>query len=308
MTFNPSRITGLLPAWCLAMFMGMSPAHAEPVVLASIKPLALIAEAVAGEEVRIDTLLPAGASPHDYPLRISDVRRLQAADVVLWVGPELESFLQRPLRAVPVSRQLEAQRLPGIHWPSQTDDNAHGHDQHHDHHQHDHLHERDPHIWLDPENAVVIARALAARLVEIKPEATAVFQANTERFASDMARLDKQLAVDMKRLEGKGFAVYHEGYAHFVERYGLHQLAHVTFTPERRPGARHMHHLRQQLRDNAECLFAEPYYDMRLANELARELDLRMGLLDPLGSQDVASYQQLLVNLAEAFSACLELE
>jgi zinc transport system substrate-binding protein len=265
--------------------------------MASIKPLALIAEAVTGDRAEVDTLLPDSASPHDYPLRVSDVRRLQAAAVVLWVGPELESFLQRPLRSVSAEKQLQAGQLPGVTWPSVEQ----GHrDQGHQHH-----HERDPHLWLNPLNAVVIARALAERMVVVDPAGAEVFRANAEQFAADIRLLDKQLMTDMESLQGRGFAVYHEGYAHFVERYGLRQLAHVTFTPERRPGARHMHQLRQQLRGNADCLFAEPYYDMRLAQDLARELDLRLGLLDPLGSNETTSYHQLLENLSRALSACL---
>jgi zinc transport system substrate-binding protein len=315
-----------------AFLAAPGPALALDGVTASIKPVHSLVAGVMRGVGEPDLIVKGNASPHTYALRPSEAATLEKAKVIFWIGHDMEAFLDKALDSLAGNaRIVELAEVDGVtllpfreggafeahedeeEHAGHGHDHDHGHDDDHAGHAeqdgHDHAHgEHDMHFWLDPENAVVIARALAARLVEIKPEATAVFQANTERFASDMARLDKQLAVDMKRLEGKGFAVYHEGYAHFVERYGLHQLAHVTFTPERRPGARHMHHLRQQLRDNAECLFAEPYYDMRLANELARELDLRMGLLDPLGSQGVASYQQLLVNLAEAFSACLELE
>ena len=62
-------------------------------MVTSIKPLALIAQEIAGDKVSVENLLPVKASPHDYPLRVSDIRRLQDADLVLWVGPSLETFL-----------------------------------------------------------------------------------------------------------------------------------------------------------------------------------------------------------------------
>jgi zinc transport system substrate-binding protein len=85
----------------------------------------------------------------------------------------------------------------------------------------------------------------------------------------------------------------------------LRQLNYVTFTPEQKPGARHMTELRQQLAKDGKCLFLEPYNDMTSARELARELNLKIGSLDPLGGQNTTSYTQLMEQLAAAFVACL---
>ncbi len=283
-----------LGVFCLTLMLAL-PVQAELQVLASIKPLGLIAEAVAGDSAQVRVLLPASASPHDYPLRASDMRLLEAADLVVWVGPELESFLQRPLRGVPGQRQLTLQTLSGLVWP----EGSHGH-RHGDHH-----HERDPHLWLNPHNAVVVAASLASSMADLDPDNAEVYRANSRHFAEEMEALDTQLRQAMSPLADRGFAVYHDAYGHFVSRYGLLQLGHVTVTPERRPGARHLHRLRGQLRDNAVCLFAEPHYDMRMVEDLARELRLRVGTLNPLGDQEVTSYRQLMENLAADFSACL---
>lgn len=281
----------------LALLMA-APAQAKLQVLASIKPLALIAQEVAGDQADVITLLPITASPHDYPLKMSDHKRLRSADLVLWVGPELESFLARPLANLPANKLLTSYHLNGLHWPEVAASD--------DHHHSNHAHAgKDPHLWLDPRNAVLISQVLAARLSQLQPESAALFHANALRFAASVQLLDQQLAQQLVPVKAVGFAVYHEGYGHFVGRYGLHQVAYVTYTPERRPGAKHLQELREVLAEEGKCLFMEPYYRAQGMDEMAKTLNLRIGLLDPIGEQQVSSYQQLLQQLSQSFLTCL---
>jgi zinc transport system substrate-binding protein len=276
------------------MFLSLAPAaQAKPLVLSSLKPLTLIAQEITGSAADVDTLLPATASHHNYPLKMSDHARLQKADVILWVGPELESFLQKPVANLSSAKIVTAYGLAGMNWPIEPAE------------VHDHHHEHDPHLWLDPRNAILVAQALTAKLAQVDAANTAQYRANLALFVTKVTKLDQKLQVSLKPLAGVGFAVYHEGFGHFVGRYGLKQLDYVTFTPEQKPGARHMHQLREKLAKEGKCLFLEPYNDMQSARALAQELHLNLGTLDALGTQGAATYQQLLEQMAEAFSACL---
>ena len=291
----PRSVVRLLPLLLfLILFVG-APVRAELTVLASIKPLGLIVEEVVGERGQVDTLLQGSASPHNYAMRVSDMQRLQAADVVVWVGPEMETFLVRSLKRVPAERLVEAQKLPGVGWPG-NDAAPHGAHE-------GHFHQRDPHIWLNPHNGALIAEAVAKRLGELDPEGREYYRRNAVDLNERLQDLDRELRERMQPLSGLGFAVYHEGYRHFVDRYGLTQLGHVTFGPEQRPGARHLHRLRQSLAQ-AHCLFLEPYYDTGLAEELADDLGLQVGQLDPLGLGS-SSYPQLLEAMGQSFLDCL---
>lgn len=283
----------LLIVSCLST--GVFPAfvQAEPRILASIKPLALIAQEIVGTEMEVDTLLPITASPHDYPLKMSDHRRLREAGLVIWVGSELESFLNKPLRNLAAEHVMGVYDLPGIQWPEEGVAGEHNH------------RGRDPHLWLNPQNAVVIAEALVVRLAGLAPEKSAIFATRLAEFVKSMEALDMQLQAQMRPLQARGFAVYHEGYAHFVARYGLRQLGYVTYTPERRPGAKHTHELHQILEQEGVCLFSEPYQERANLQELAKELDLRLAQLDPIGGSQVKSYKKLLEEMGQAFSACL---
>ena len=274
------------------------PAQAKLQVLASIKPLALIAQEVAGDQADVTTLLPITASPHDYPLKMSDHRNLRSADLVLWIGPEMESFLARPLSNLPARKLITSYQLSGLNWPELEQDEGH----HHSNHAHT---GRDPHLWLDPRNAALIAQALATRLAQLQPESAPLFHANAQQFAASAHQLDQQLAQQLALVKDVGFAVYHEGYGHFVGRYSLHQVAYVAYTPERRPGAKHLKELREVLAKEGKCLFMEPHYKAQGMEEMALTLNLRIGLLDPIGDQRVSSYQQLLQQLGQSFLTCL---
>jgi len=269
---------------------------AKPLVLSSLKPLTLIAQEITGTTAAVDTLLPATASHHNYPLKMSDHARLQKADVILWIGPALESFLQKPVANLPAAKVITAYELGGMNWPRESLLQG-ATDGHH--------HEHDPHLWLDPRNAIVVAQALTTTLTQVDAANATQYRANLAIFITKVTALDQKLQASLKPLAGVGFAVYHEGFGHFVSRYGLHQLDYVTFTPEQKPGARHMHQLRKKLAKEGKCLFLEPFNDMQSARELAQELHLNLGTLDALGTQGAASYLQLLEQMAGAFSACL---
>ena len=280
----------------LALLFVAAASHAKPVVLSSLKPLTLIAREIAGTSADVDTLLPATASHHDYPLKTSDYGRLKNADLVLWVGPELESFLQKPLANLAPAKVITAYDLKGINWPTENHvADAQG----------GHQHEHDPHLWLDPRNAIVVATALAGKLAQIDAANKKQYEGNLRLFVVKMTKLDEKLQLLLKSVAGVGFAVYHEGFSHFVSHYGLHQLDYVTFTPEQKPGARHLLQLREALMKEGKCLFLEPYKDTQSARDLALELHLRIGELDALGVRGEPTYEQLLEQMADAFSACL---
>ncbi|MFC3114937.1 zinc ABC transporter substrate-binding protein [Cellvibrio fontiphilus] len=290
----------LLVLSILSLCITAKHAVAKPQVLASIKPLALIAREVAGDLAQVDTLLPVTASAHDYPLKMSDHRRLQDADLVLWVGAELESFLARPLAKLPAHKVMTSYQLEALFWPEMSE---HDH-QHTSQDQHQHA-GRDPHIWLDPRNAAVIARELALRLGALEPAAAAQFTHNAERFSASLLALDARLAGQLAPVKELGFAVYHEGYSHFVSHYGLHQLAYFTLVPERRPGAKHLQELRSVLAREGVCLFLEPYHNTQSLEDMARKMNLRLGWLDAIGTEAISSYQLLMENLGQSFLTCL---
>lgn len=286
----------------LVLMFGLlaGPAYAKTSeVVVTIKPLQLIAQEIASDDIRITTLLPLTASPHQYPLKASDYRLLSRADAVVWVGPELESFLAKAVsRREGVSLSLYA--LEGLSWPV-IDQDEHDHS-----HNHTSGHAgKDPHIWLDPENAVVIANAMAELFSQLSPHQSELIRARANDFTDRMKSLTRDLDSTLQPVSSKGFAVYHEGFAHFVSRFQLHQLGYITLTPEQRSGAKHLAVLEELVKQEGVCVFQEPYADIKQVTRLADKYRLGVGTLDALGINDVENYSDLIANMASDLLTCL---
>lgn len=296
--FRP--LVALLFAGCMA------PAAADVRLLASVKPLQLIAAAVQDGAGSPEVLLPPGASPHHYALRPSDVRALREATLFYWIGPDLEAFLPRVLdgRRQP---SLAVQELPGLqlrHFASETE--AHGDE-------HDHAHRPgslDAHLWLLPANARLIAARMASDLAGADPASAARYQANLAAFEARLDDLDRRLKARLEKLAGKPYFVFHEAYDYFEAAYGLDHAGVFSVSPDVPPGARQVAAMRQRLQEaGPTCVFSEPPLQPRLAQTLSAGLPVRLAELDPLGSGvpvGPQGYEQLLEGLGEGLAGCLE--
>ncbi len=296
--FAPAAV---LRAGLISLLLSCAPYAAATTVLSSIQPLQLIAQSVLGEHGEAQVLLPAGASPHQYTLRPSDMRAVQAADLLFWVGPELESFLPKVLerRSKPSTALLHVQGMRLKHFAEAKAEE--------DHHEHDHSHDSlDPHFWLDPHNAQQIAAVMAEQLSNLDPANAAAYQANAARFSQALKAADAQLRERLAKLKNKPYLVFHQGYDYFEAHMGLKAQGVFVFTPEVQPGARHLHELRQRLKAvGAACIFSEPPQVPRTLHSLGEDLPVRFGQLDPLG-QDSANFVALYQNLGSELASCLE--
>ncbi|MFR9720592.1 zinc ABC transporter substrate-binding protein ZnuA [Aeromonas diversa] len=272
-------------------------------VLATLKPIAFIAAAITRDVAEPEVLLPTGASPHDFALRPSDLRRLKEADLVIWVGPELESFLVKPL--ADQQSVLTLLTLPGLPVHRYAEGEAHDHDEHDGHHHHGNL---DPHIWLGPDLAGPIARAIAARLGALDPTNAARYQGNLVRFEQALAAKDAQVREKMKPVQQKGYFVFHDAYGYWERHYGMQSRGHFTVSPDRRPGAKTLVTIRRALEQHqARCVFAEPQFRPDVIESVVRNTGARVLLLDESGgSYPVGpdAYLNWMDGMANAFSAC----
>lgn len=284
-------------------------ASAQLTVLASIKPLQQIAAAVQDGVGTPDVLLPPGASPHNYALRPSEVRRVAAADLLYWIGPDMEAFLQRPLaqRKLPT---VAVQSLPELRLRHFSEDGQ-AHEEDADEHDHDHRPgSLDAHLWLDPVNARVIARKMAADFAQADPADAQRYTQNLASFEQRLDQLDARLRERLAKVAHKPFFVFHEGFDYFEQAYGLKHAGVFTVGGEVQPGAAHVAAMRARLTEaGSSCVFSEPPARPRLAETLTAGLPVRLAELDALGGFSEASptgYEALLERLADNLAGCLE--
>ena len=305
-----------IPLLVTASLFSSAQAHAEIEVLTSIKPLQLIAAAVQDGVGKPAVLLPPGASAHHYALRPSDVRHVRSADLLYWIGPDMEGFLEPVLKGRKGS-SLAVQSLPGLtlrHF-GDAHDASHGHDEPAtaDHHEHDHAHRPgslDAHLWLLPANAEVIAVRMAGDLAAVDPANAPRYQANLEAFRQRLGELDKRLQARLSSIGNKPFFVFHEAYDYFEAAYGLEHTGVFSAGGEAQPGARHVAEMRQRLEQaGPSCVFHEPPARPRLASALVRGLPAKVAELDAMGhgiDANADGYARLIENLGTSLAECVE--
>ncbi|MBV4365118.1 zinc ABC transporter substrate-binding protein ZnuA [Erwinia phyllosphaerae] len=304
-------------ALCAALgFAASLAAPAQAAVVASVKPLGFIAAAIADGVTPVDILLPDGASEHDYSLRPSDIKRLQDADLVVWVGPEMEAFMPKAVAALPAQKSLELADLstvkPLLIRGQDEDENEHEEGSETDRgHAHTHHHgEYNMHLWMSPEIARQSAVAIHAKLLELMPQSRDKLDANLQHFEAELATADTQIATQLKPVKGKGYFVFHDAYAYFEKHFGLTPTGYFTVNPEIQPGAQRLHQIRTELVEHkAVCVFAEPQFRPAVIDAVARGTSVRSGTLDPLGTAITPgrdSYVTFLSQLSSQYTSCLK--
>ena len=275
------------------------PAHAVT-VLTSIKPIQMIATELTEGVTKPDVLLQNNASPHDYALRPSDVKKVAAADLVIWYGHDLESFLEKVV--TDKGNTLTISEIPDLSLRKFGSEHAHDHDGHH-HGTHD------PHFWLGIETVQQVANAIAHKLAEIDPEHAATYAENLNKFEVQLKATDAEIKQQLTPVKDKGYFVFHEAYGYFEERYDLNQMGHFTVSPDRKPGAKTLIHIRKTLgTGDVACVFSEPQFTPAVIESVMRGSDVKTGILDPLGSEievKSGSYFEFLQGMSNSFSQCL---
>lgn len=303
-----------------AFLPGGALAAKSPQVVVSIKPLHSIVAGVMEGVAVPELLLSGGESPHSYALRPSQARSLSRADVIFWIGPQLESFLLKPLKSIggkgKIVTLIEA---PGIRllptrrggvW-EEHDHDEHGKDDHSDDKTAGSRFDKDPHFWLDPQNAKTIARLTASELSRRFPEHRARLEANAEAMAVKLDTLDAELRQTLSPVRSRPFIVFHDAYQYLEVHYGLSAAGAITLSPEQAPGAQRLREIRETLRlRGARCVFAEPQFTPKVVAAVIEGSGARQGILDPEGGPALEpgpeAYFILMRQLGENLRACLQ--
>ena len=301
-------------------------AHADINVVTSVKPVHSLVSGVMKGVGKPDLIVQGSASPHTYSLKPSQAKKLEEADLVFWMGHELESFLEKPLEAIAnnakVVELIDTEGLKRIKMREGGAFDDHGHDEHDEHDDHkdhdeheghdDHGHgEFDVHVWLDPENAKVLVNEIKHELIELDPSNSATYQENAEALIVKLDQLIADVSVKLASEKDKGFVVFHDAYQYFEERFGMRAVGSITVSPEVLPGANRIRELQEKIVElNAHCVFSEPQFEPKLVSTVIEGTQANTGVLDPLGAsiQDGPElYFTLIHNMANSLYECLSL-
>ena len=282
-------------------------------IISSVKPIAFITQAVSDGVTNTDILLPDGASPHTYSLKPSDLAKIKTAELIIWVGEDLETFMPTVLKSIDKNKQIELMDIPTIKSLLRTSTNNHDQQETHSHNNdsdHDHHGEYDEHIWLSPKIAKEIAQAVHDKLITIYPDKKDIIDENLNEFTVKLAETEQNIAKKLINVQNSGYFVFHDAYGYFESQFGLKNLGSFTINPAVQPGVQTVYAIKRELKEHqAVCVFREPQFSPAVIEKIVNGTDVRIGELNPLGTDITLSknaYSQFLLKLTQQLLDCLD--
>lgn len=251
--------------------------YAEKIkVIASIVPLADFAKQVGGERIDVQLLLPPGASPHTYEPTPKALREVNNAKVFIKIGAGLENWAEKIITASGNKGLIIVDSSKGI----QLIRDVHSHHLSIDSY-------ADPHIWLNPVIANDIVTKIEKALIEADPENAKIYEKNALLYREKLSQLDKEISDKIKTFSIKEYVTFHPAWNYFSKRYGLRVAGVIEELPGKEPSPKHVARIvREVKRIGSKVIFAEPQFNPKIAEAIARESGARVLFLDPIGGQE----------------------
>jgi zinc transport system substrate-binding protein len=265
-------------------------------VVATIPPLAMVADALLQGVGQSVLLVDGRQSPHGMQLLPSQRQALSRADLVLWVSPEFESWLVKPMlqlnKAGVAMQDVAGSRLLSATAAQQG---------------HDHGSSWDLHLWLDPEIVRDYVQAVRDELMIRDSVHAGVYEQNAEQLMANIDRAQAKAQVVLQPVQHEPLLVMHDAWRYFFRRFGLTQGARLQVTPEQSVGAASIAVLERQLQQGElHCMLHEPQFEPK-AMAWVRQLapNMKEALTDPLGNaNNVGGYPAWLLQQAKAIAEC----
>jgi len=333
---NPKQLKRLFPALALPMILSSGVLKADvPNVVADIAPVHSLVSMVMKGIGEPQLLIPQNASPHHYAMRPSEAKALQEANLVVYLGHDMTPWLEPLFETVAASAEpLDLSEVDGVLQLSYREGPVfgehEGHDDHDDHEGHDHEEEghddhddheghddhahhdhdgNDPHMWLDPENALVWLDAIASELGHIDPENAARYRANAKAAKEEISHEIHHIEDHLKSVQGQGFLVFHDAYQYFENRFGIFATGSISIGDASKPSPKRLQQLKHHFEEEGiHCVLSEPQYSSKLINSVFGGFKPHIGVADPIGADlDLGSglYLELLENLASGIAQCV---
>lgn len=281
--------------------------NSAPIVV-TIKPLySLVAHLTEGIETPV-LLLNQAQSPHHYNMKPSERRLLAHARMIVWVGPQMESYLSKIIQqqqnsAIVVS-VMQANNLRLLNKRKK-----------HSHHDtinnsainHEDIHTIDPHIWLSTHNAIAISRQISEQLIAQNPKNAEKIKENLQRLQSKITQTQKFIKSTLKSAH-QPFITFHDAFQYFEDENKLNYIDSISFDEDTGSSLKHLRKIKSNIdRNKIQCLVYQ-LPKSAIVDSLTRQTNVKAIALDPLGDQvnnDKEAWFELMQNLAVNFNNCL---
>lgn len=292
-------------------------------VYASTFALKSFAEEIGGDRVRVEMVIPPGADPHTYEPTSKQMTDIAEADLFLTVGHDLEPYVESMEKSLANENVTFVKTAEDVTLLSAEDTvHVHGEDEHSEDkhaeeeagHSEDDGHNHgqyDPHVWLDPMNAVSMAEAVEAAFSEQAPDYKDEFADRLSAFKEEADTLDAELKAAVDAGSKSELLVTHAAYGYLAERYGFEQLPITGLTPSEEPSQQALKRVIEeaQLHDLTHIAFEDtvtPKVAQVVRNEIGAETVTIYNLESVTKQQMDKSYFDLMRENVKALETALK--
>ena len=278
-------------------------AAADYTVIATTSVFADLAQLALGDNVMIETIVPAGVDVHTFEPSPADAQKLAGADLIVMNGLGLDEWALSLLEAAGKSEEDVLELAEGIdesnawvYLEGEEHDEEEG-EEHSEEEGEEHGHGgTDPHIWLDPKGAAIYVNRIAARVAAELPERAAAIESARDAGLAEIAALDEELRVGFTAVEASArkIVTFHDAFGYFARAYEIEIVGVAVEAPGQEPSAKEIAALIDAIKAaGVTSVFSEAQFPSKVLNQVAAETGatvLENLYSDALGDAPANSY------------------
>lgn len=285
---NRSWRSWLIPLAGLLLLAGCGKGTGDEIVsgkvnvVTSFYPIYEFAKAIGGEDVNVINLLPTGVEPHDWTPRSQEILNTSKAQLFFYNGAGLEGWVPNFLKGMGKDASVKPVELSqGIELIHADEDD--GHDHGHTDDSTDGDHHIDPHTWVSPKSAKIMAENIKNSYIEVDPAHKDNYESRYAELSQKLDELDAKFTEELSKTAKKEIVVSHQAFGYLCRDYGLTQHAIMGLSPEAEPRAQDLVALAKKVKEeNIRYIFFEELVSDKLAKTLAGEAGVETLVLNPV--------------------------
>ncbi len=298
----------LVVVFILFILPGSAYAAIPDTIVVSIKPLySLVTHLTEGISKPV-LLMKQMQSPHHYNMRPSERRLLANAKMIIWTGPQMESYLNKIIEQQSNSTIIvSAMQAENLKLLSKRNLHSHHRNEHTSATSSEELNMTDPHIWLSADNSMAISKHIAALLIHYDPENTEQYNKNLETLLSKIEQMKSFIKTNLKG-HNEPFIAYHDAFQYFEDENKLNYIDSINLSDETGVSLKHLHQIKRLIEQhNIQCLVYQAPKPA-IIDTLISQNPIKAVALDPLGvniDDDKNAWFEIMRQLTLNFNHCL---
>ena len=296
-----------------SFLISYSSLNAEVKVVTTIKPIHSLVAGVMDGLGSPSLIVDGSNSPHNFSLKPSHAKMIEDAEIIFWVGEDLETFMIKSLESIANNATkvsfMDLDNITKLKFKEENILEVEGYDDDHDDHDDHDKHadgEFDAHIWLDPKNAIEIVNEIAKTLSLKDPNNKNVYYSNAEKLNHSLNELIKKINLSINK--DARFIVFHDAYQYFEKRFDVSSAGALILNEEALPSAKKVSEIHKIIKkQNINCIISEPQFNPNIIKSIAQDSSILTGSFDPLGSSFDTNknlYFEMILSLSNSLKDC----